>query len=98
MMERHRPRNRIQSMAADKHQRTGPHDLGGEDSGPIPLASNDPAWWEKRIDAVFKLLGDEKRQILRVDELRRGIETLGDDAYARLSYYERSTVDRKSVV
>jgi hypothetical protein len=33
------------------------------------------------------LLGE--RKILSVDELRRGIEELGADAYDRLSYYER---------
>ena len=35
------------------------------------------------------LLSHKDRQLLRVDELRRNIETLGPDAYERMSYYER---------
>ena len=31
--------------------------------------------------------GDQK--LLKVDELRRGIEAIGPDAYDRYSYYER---------
>ena len=35
------------------------------------------------------LLSDTERQLLRVDELRRNIESLGADAYERMGYYER---------
>ncbi len=35
------------------------------------------------------LLIGEPRKLITVDELRRGIEQLGEDAYQRLSYYER---------
>jgi len=41
------------------------------------------------VDAILRLLSDPKRRILRVDELRRGIEDLGPGAYDELSYYER---------
>ena len=37
-------------------------------------AEHDYAPWEKRVDAILRLLADSKRRILRVDELRRGIE------------------------
>jgi len=37
----------------------------------------------------MRLLSDDSRQLLRVDELRRAIEDLGPDVYDRLSYYER---------
>ena len=32
---------------------------------------------------------DKERRLIRVDELRRGIESLPPDAYERMSYYER---------
>ena len=35
------------------------------------------------------LLSDRERQLLKVDELRRNIESLGADAYERMGYYER---------
>ena len=37
----------------------------------------------------MRLLSDKKRRLLKVDELRRGIEGLGPGAYDQLSYYER---------
>ena len=65
----------------------GPHDVGGGDGGPIDRTAHDHEPWEKRVDALLNVLA--KQGIIRVDELRRGIEALGADAYDRLSYYER---------
>ena len=65
------------------------HDMGGMAAGPVDRAEHDHAPWEKRVDAILRLLADPKRRILRVDELRRGIEDLGPGAYDELSYYER---------
>ncbi len=70
----------------------GPHDLGGDAAGTVPKTAHELLWWEKRIDALFKLLSDDKRQLLKVDELRFAIESLGDDAYSRYGYYERWTL------
>ena len=63
------------------------HDMGGLEAGPIDRSEHDKAPWEKRVDALMVLLG--QRRILCVDELRRGIEELGADAYDRYGYYER---------
>ena len=63
------------------------HDMGGLDAGHIDRDEHDTAPWEKRVDALRVLLG--QRNLLCVDELRRGIEELGADAYDRYSYYER---------
>ncbi len=65
------------------------HDMGGRPAGPIDRSEHDKAPWEKRVDALMRLLSDDRRRVLRVDELRRGIEELGADAYDRYSYYER---------
>ena len=65
------------------------HDMGGQDAGPVDPAEHNHAPWEKRVDAIMRLVGDEKRQLLRVDELRRGIEELGPGVYDELNYYER---------
>ncbi len=64
------------------------HDLGGRPAGPIDRSEHEYTPWEKRIDAIFALLVHEKN-VMRVDELRRGIEALGPVAYHSLSYYER---------
>jgi len=66
----------------------GVHDIGGLPGEEIDQSEHDYALWEKRIDALLMLLAG-KKQIMRVDELRRGIESLDIDAYNELSYYER---------
>ena len=63
------------------------HDMGGLEAGPVDREERDKAPWEKRVDALVVLLG--QRKIIGVDELRRGIEELGADAYDRYGYYER---------
>ncbi len=66
-----------------------PHDLGGLAGGPIDTDEHEPTFWEQRIDALMVLLGDRKRRIIDTAELRRGIESLGPEAYGTLGYYER---------
>jgi hypothetical protein len=67
----------------------GYHDMGGLPAGPVERSEHDYALWEKRVDALLVLLSDKERDLVRVDELRRGIEQLGPGAYDELSYYER---------
>jgi nitrile hydratase subunit beta len=65
------------------------HDLGGRPAGSIDRTERELEPWEKRVDAMFRLLSAPAHEILRVDELRRSIEWLGADEYDRLTYYER---------
>jgi nitrile hydratase subunit beta len=66
------------------------HDRGGwPEAGPINKAEHDLSMWEKRTDAILMLLASPTKRVLRVDELRRAIESLAPDAYEKLSYYER---------
>ena len=67
----------------------GHHDMGGRPAGPVAKTEHDYAPWEKRVDALMMLLSSPQRRMLRVDELRRNIESLGPDAYEKMSYYER---------
>lgn len=65
------------------------HDMGGEPAGRVEQVEHDHAPWEKRVDAIMRLLTDPERRVMTVDELRRGIEELGPGAYDELSYYQR---------
>jgi hypothetical protein len=65
----------------------GIHDLGGLPAGKVDAAEHDYALWEKRVDALMVLLS--RKGHLTVDELRRNIETLGAEAYDKMTYYER---------
>jgi hypothetical protein len=64
------------------------HDRGGwPDAGPIDLTQHDYSMWEKRTDALMRLLTGAGR--MRVDELRRAIEGIEPGTYERLTYYQR---------
>ncbi len=65
------------------------HDMGGLEAGPIERVEHDYAPWEKRVDAILRLLIDKQRRVITVDELRRNIEELGPGAYDEMSYYQR---------
>ena len=66
------------------------HDRGGwPDAGPINKAEHELSFWEKRTDALLVLLSSADRRVIRVDELRRAIESLPPEAYETMSYYER---------
>ncbi|MBM4256259.1 MAG: nitrile hydratase subunit beta [Deltaproteobacteria bacterium] len=66
------------------------HDRGGwPDAGPINKEEHHYALWEKRTDALLMLLVSPAKKVLRVDELRRAIESLPPKAYETMSYYER---------
>lgn len=65
----------------------GHHDMGGQPAGPIDQNEHVKQAWEKRVDALARLLSEKK--LRRVDEARRAIEALPPDAYDRMTYYER---------
>jgi nitrile hydratase subunit beta len=67
----------------------GYHDIGGLPGDVIDQSEHVLEPWEKRVDAMRMLLGDDKRKLLRADGLRNAIETMGEDIYLELGYYER---------
>ena len=67
----------------------GSHDRVGLAAGPDDTEPHNPTYWEKQIDAMNALLA--QKGLRRTDENRRYVEMLGQDAYDRLTYYERWT-------
>src|SRR5689334_22049069 len=65
----------------------GYHDIGGEPAGPVPQEEHELQLWEKRVEALLVLM--TRKKLLRVDENRRGLESIGKDVYMSLSYAER---------
>ncbi len=63
------------------------HDVGGLPAGPVDTSTHDLDAWEQRTDAMVYLLS--ARKAIRVDELRRAIESLGPAEYADATYYHR---------
>ena len=74
----------------DKDTPRAHHDMGGAakfmceavDTAPHGLTD-----FDKQVDALRGILG--AKQVMSVDELRRGIESIPEAEYHRLSYYRR---------
>jgi hypothetical protein len=63
------------------------HDRGAwPTDAPIDRTEHELADWELLTDALVHSVGSE---LMNVDELRRGIESMPPDEYERASYYER---------
>ena len=64
------------------------HDRGGwETEAPIDRTKHPLADWEILMDSLVGTLS--AADVMNVDELRRGIESMEPSAYASASYYER---------
>ncbi|HIF60921.1 MAG TPA: nitrile hydratase subunit beta [Rhodospirillales bacterium] len=66
----------------------GPHDMGGENAGPIDIVDHGMTHWEKHANAVRMTVSGKK--LATLDEMRRACEDLGE-RYYELSYFERLT-------
>ena len=73
----------------------GPHDMGGAPAGPIDTTDHGMKFWEKQANALRSTLG--AKRIVRLDELRRAAEDLGD-RYHDLQYFERTTMALRALL
>jgi hypothetical protein len=65
------------------------HDVGGLAFGAIDREEHDLALWEKRTDAMLRLLVTPGKRAFTVDGMRRVIEDYGQQEYDRTTYYEK---------
>lgn len=77
---------------------SGHHDLGGHPAGPVERVEAAPNHWQKRMEAMRDCLARRKPPVMHVDEMRRGIEELPAEDYARLDSYQRKTVAIRNVL
>lgn len=66
------------------------HDMGGLSRfrcSPVERDEAPPDAFGKRVDALRQVLAAKK--LMTVDELRRGIESIPEEEYFALTYYER---------
>jgi hypothetical protein len=80
---------------SDKPLNKGPHDMGGEPAGPIDTTDHGMRFWEKQANALRNTL--TRKKIVRLDELRRAAEDLGDQYY-KLAYFERTTTALRNLL
>lgn len=66
------------------------HDIGGVPRFLCESIDTEPhalTEFDRTVDALRQILGAKK--VMSVDELRRGIESIPEPDYMRLSYYQR---------
>jgi hypothetical protein len=74
----------------DKDVPRAHHDLGGAPKflcEPVDVEPHALTDFDKEVDALRSVLGSKR--VMTVDELRRGIESIPEAEYHRLSYYRR---------
>ena len=69
--------------------------MGGEPAGPIDTADHGMKFWEKQANALRNTL--TRNKVVRLDELRRAAEDLGDEYY-KLAYFERTTTALRNIL
>lgn len=64
-------------------------DLGGQAAGPIDRTEVPVQPWQHRLDAMRRVLGDKKRHLITLDEMRRAIEDLPPEKYHGMAFFDR---------
>ena len=67
----------------------GVHDLGGLPAGPVDLSEHERTFFDQRVDAMMRLLTHPAHGHFTDAAMRRSIESLPQDDYSGLGYYER---------
>lgn len=74
------------------------HDIGGKPAGTVEPVERSMAFWERRVEAMRDLLARREVPLVRTDELRRSMETMGEEAYDAITFYERKTHSLKQIL
>lgn len=69
--------------------------MGGDAAGPIDTTDHGMRFWEKQANALRSTL--TRKNIVRLDALRRAAEDLGDEYY-KLAYFERTTTALRNIL
>jgi nitrile hydratase subunit beta len=76
--------------AMDKEAKRAHHDLGGATKfmcEPVDIEPHGLTAFDREVDGLRGVLG--AKQLMSVDQLRRGVEAIPEADYHRLSYYQR---------
>ena len=80
---------------SDQPINKGPHDVGGESAAAVDTIDHGMSFWEKQANGLRSVLSGQR--IVRIDELRRAAEDLGN-RYSMLAYFERTTSALRTVL
>jgi hypothetical protein len=80
---------------AQQRKKTIPSDIGGEAAGPVDPVDHGMRFWERQANGLRSVL--QRKRVTTTDELRRAAEDLGE-RYAKLEYFERTTLALRTVL
>jgi hypothetical protein len=87
--DQHMPQPKRKTMLRKGADGRATHDVGGLEFGPIDREEHDLALWEKRTDAMLRLLVSPGKRAFTVDGMRRVIEDYGQQEYDATTYYQK---------
>jgi Nitrile hydratase beta subunit len=87
--DHHMPQPKRKTMLRKNADGRAAHDVGGLEFGPIDREEHDLALWEKRTDAMLRLLVSPGKRAFTVDGMRRVIEDYGQQDYDATTYYQK---------
>jgi nitrile hydratase len=89
--------NELVADSKESAGKLGIHDVGGriEEFQPLDLTDVKYQYWERRVHALLVLL--IKKNVITVDELRRGIEAIEPKVHVKMRYYEKWTASMLSL-
>lgn len=67
------------------------HDMGGLSAGPIDRDEHPDERWHMEFFVLLSTLISPRNRILRLDEMRRAVEDLGEEKYNAMAYSDRQT-------
>lgn len=76
----------------------GFHDVGGQPAGPVQMEEHQMVFWERRVEAMRDLLARRAEPLVRTDELRRRMETMGEENYNAMAFYERKAWSLREIL
>ena len=82
-------------MAERKQANKLAADIGGEPAGAVDPVDHGMRFWERQANGLRSVL--QRKRVTTTDELRRAAEDLGD-RYAKLEYFERTTLALRTVL
>lgn len=74
------------------------NDIGGESAGAVDRIESPVLPWQHRLDAMRRVLGDEKRRLVSLDEMRRAMEDLTPDQYQHLGFFDRRVLAIEAIL
>jgi hypothetical protein len=66
-----------------------PNDVAGQPAGPIDRSEHALEPWHKLVTAILLVLRSPPHNLMYIDEMRRAMEDIPPEEYARIEYFDK---------